>query len=147
MKRNIILASLVIAFLILLAPGSAFGWMPYGYGPPLGGEMPQPKSMRVERSADQDFYTLTLHLSGIAPEQINVAVQGNGRWLNISAEDSNETSETQTSDQNGYYYSRSCSYSSSRTNRRIGLPGDAQVDALQRTDGEDRVTIRIPRAR
>ena len=149
MKTNIILLSVLLALLILLIPGSALGWSPYGYGPPwavAGGDMPHTRAMRLERRADQDNYYLTLHLTGMAPQEVNVTLEG-GRWLNISSDDRSESSHQQSSDQGGYYYSRSFSYSSNRSSRRISLPRDADGAAMQRVDGENRVEISIPRQR
>ncbi len=150
MKTKIILFGILLALLILLVPGSALGWSPYGYGPPWagpGGAIPQTRALRLERSADQDNYYLTLHLSGMKAQEVKVTLEGGGRWLSIDSDDSSESSHEQSSDQGGYYYSRSFSYSSSRSNRRISLPRDADGSAMQRTDTEDRVEITIPRHR
>jgi len=149
MKTKIILFSILLALLILLVPGSALGWSPYGHAPPWAGPAgatQQQRAMRLERSADQDNYYLTLHLTGMAPQEVNVTLEG-GRWLNISSDDRSESSHQQSSDQGGYYYSRSFSYSSNRSSRRISLPRDADGAAMQRVDGENRVEISIPRQR
>ncbi len=149
MKTKIVLFGIVLALLILLAPGSALGWSPYGYAPPWPGPdaatVTPPGSMRLERRADQDNYYLTLHLSGMTPGEVNIAMDPGGRWLNIASDDSNQTSHEESNDQGGYYYSRSFSYSSSRLSRRISLPRDADAGAMQRVDKEGRVEVTIPR--
>jgi HSP20 family molecular chaperone IbpA len=148
MKTKIILFGILLVLLILLVPGAALGWSPYGYGPP--GWPPsqgvtEPRGLRLERSADQDNYHLVLHLSGMTASEVGVTLGGGGRWLAIDSSDRSESSQNESNDEGGYYFSRSYSYSSSRFNRRISLPRDADGAAMSRKDGVGRIDITIPR--
>ena len=156
MKSRIFWLAIIITAAVLMFSATALGWSPYGYGPswavpgagpgPMGWQMPQtPTSLRVERSADRDNYYVTIRVSGVAPEAVTVAVEGD-RWLAIRTEESRESSyEDTAADQSAYY--RSFSYSSGTTARRMRLPQDADVAALQREDGEGQIRIVIPRRR
>ncbi len=158
MNSRIIWFTLIVTAIILLFPVTALGWPPYGYGPPGGSappwpapnqgpggwQTPQPvQRMRIRRAADQDNYYLTIRVSGMEPQAVAVSVEGD-RWLAIRSQDSRESSYENTTEDGSAYY-RSFSYGSGSTSRRIGLPRDADVAALQREDGEGQIRIVIPR--
>jgi HSP20 family molecular chaperone IbpA len=160
MKSRIFWLALIMTAAILLFSATALGWTPYGYGPAegfgppwptsnqgLGGwQTPQPvQRMRIERAADQDNYYLTIRVSGMEPQAVAVSVEGD-RWLAIRRQDSRESSYENTAEDGSAYY-RGFSYSSGSTSRRISLPRDADVAALQREDGEGQIRIVIPRKR
>ncbi len=160
MKIRIFWFALIVTAIILLFPATALGFPPYGYGPPLGAappwtasnqgpggwQSPQPvQRMGIERAADQDNYYLTIRVSGMEPQAVEVQVEGD-RWLAIRSQDSRESSYENTTEEGSTYY-RGFSYSSGSTSRRISLPWDADVAALQREDGEGQIRIVIPRRR
>ena len=154
MKARLLVLGLLILVIFLLIPGSALGWTPYGYGPPWAtpqgatGGMPVAPNVRriqVERSADQSNYYVTVHVSGMTPQDVTVTVEG-GRWLVVRTQDSREyTYENTATDRSAY--SRSFSYSSGSASRRFTLPRDADPAAMQREDSEGQVRIVIPRLR
>ncbi len=160
MKTRIFWFALIVTAIILLFPATALGFPPYGYGPPGGSappwpaphqspgswQSPQPvQRMGIERTADQDNYYLTIRVSSMEPQAVAVQVEGN-RWLTIRSQDSRESSYENTTEDGSAYY-RSFSYGSGSTSRRIRLPRDADVAALQREDGEAQIRIVIPRRR
>jgi HSP20 family molecular chaperone IbpA len=71
-----------------------------------------------------------------------VDVQQRGRQLRIRVSRSNQTNYSD--DQTTGYRNYSFSYSS-RTSRRITLPRDADVSAMQRQDEDGLVTLVFPR--
>ncbi len=107
---------------------------------PMGG--PRATGLRMTQSATDDAYVLDIQLTGIRPDQVKVEVRG--PWLLVTQETSAETSREETFG-DGRGYSRSFSYSSGRTSRRLPIPRDADPAALQRQDTADAVQIRIPR--
>jgi HSP20 family molecular chaperone IbpA len=160
MKSRILWLTIIITTVLLMLSASAVSLSPYGYkqvqwsGPSwahpnqgLGGWQapPQFQRMRVERSADQDNYYVTILVAGMEPQSLSVTVEGD-RWLAIRTEDSRESTYQNTAE-NGSAYYRSYSYSSGSNSRRISLPPDADVAALQREDGEGQVQVTIPRRR
>ena len=154
MKSRIFWLAIIVTAAVLMFSATTLGWSPYGYGPPwaaptqgpTGWRTPQPvPRMQVERSADRDNYYVTIRISGMAPEAVTVNVEG-GRWLAIRTEESRESSYEDSAEDRSAYY-RSFSYSSGSTARRISLPRDADVAALQRENGEGQIRIVIPRLR
>ncbi len=142
MQKKILLLLALAFILALMLPGQALGWYPAGFAPPGWGAMPT-TGMRINRSADADGYHMQVQLRGIEPQLLNIRVE-NGRWLVLSVEQSTETHQRDDA-RSGYGYQRSYSYSSSNQTRRISLPADANVDAMQRQDQQDRVIVHIPR--
>ena len=154
MKIKLLVLGLLILFVFLLIPGAALGWTPYSYGPPwatpyVGSRgapaTPTVRQLRLTRSADQNNYYVNVHVTGITPQEVTVAVEGD-RWLAVRTEDSREFTYENTAPDRGAY-TRSFSYSSGSASRRFSLPRDANMAAMQREDGEGQVRIVIPRFR
>jgi HSP20 family molecular chaperone IbpA len=99
--------------------------------------------LRIERSADQGNYYLTIKVEGVKPEEVTVAIEG-GRWLAIGTGGATDsTYENVAEDRSAYY--RSFSYRTSSRSRRISLPRDADAAAMKRENGEGEVRVTIPR--
>lgn len=128
---------------------------PYGqwpmpdYGPPSGGyaqpygygAAPQ-RGLRIIRDADPSAYYILVSTGGIEP--VAVQVRTEGRWILIGVDRSKQDStEQQFSDGRGYV--RSYSFSTGLTNRRFTLPQDADLQGMQRENGDNEVRITIPR--
>jgi HSP20 family molecular chaperone IbpA len=147
-----LLSAILIAVFILLFPTSALAWPPYPYMPPLDFAPPAnmplmapATAMRVERSADPSHYTLTIHLSGIEPQAVQVTIE-NDRWIVIGSEASQQT-ERQDKAQDGRGFAHSYSYRSSHLSQRFSLPADADPQSLQRRDETGRISITFARQR
>jgi HSP20 family molecular chaperone IbpA len=125
------------------------GFFPgYGGMPPMGPESPDNAvsrlgGMRIEQSATDDAYLLTIQLSGVKPTEVKV--EARGPWVLVTRDTSAEnTQEESFSDGRGYR--RSFSYSSGRMSRRFNVPRDGDTAAMQRQDTDDAIRITIPRA-
>lgn len=152
----------------LLLPGLAAAWTPYpyaypptfgpGYDRPAYAPPSRPAGLRVTREADQDAYHLNIEVTGTQPQDVQVRTEG--RWILISLDRSAEETRQDTDSypdpmspsgpgpyERGGYYMRSYQMSSSRMNRRLTLPRDADAEAMTREDGEHQVRITIPRRR
>ena len=105
-----------------------------GFGPPSG--------FRLQREVSEDAYTLTIELNGMGPEEIQARAQG--QWIILSRERTEQQVQNDSFD-DGRGYRRSFSYSSGTASRRLSVPGDGDLSAMSREDGEDSVRIRIPR--
>lgn len=152
MKTRVII-KLTVALALILVAETAMGAGRYGYGPSFGAPPPwasppwtmRARGMRVERSSDQDHYYVILHLSGIEPQGVTVTPIA-GRWLRINTQKRyaahyEDIASNRTARHQGF------SYRSSDMSRRIGLPQDADVSALQRENGKAQVKMTIPRQR
>ena len=141
-------------------PGpSAPDWGDQGPGGPLGASSPsgpvppsdrlgppppmtQPGGMRIQRSATDQAYLLTIQISGITPAEVRVEARGPS--VLVTRDRSAEaTQEESFSDGSGYR--RSFSYSSGRASRRFNVPPDGDTAAMQRQDTDQAIYITIPR--
>ncbi len=118
-------------------PGS-FG----GYPGPRGSSFGPANGMHISRATSPDAYELTIELTGASPQDIQVRAQGQS--ILISRESSTEQVQKDSFD-NGRGYTRSFSYSSGTSSRRLRVPPDADLSAMSRTDAESSIHIRIPR--
>lgn len=76
------------------------------------------------------------------PETIQVHTQDH--WLLLRR--THSAQQTRNDDLgDGRGFTRSFSYSSGATSRRLSVPGDGILSAMSREDGEDNIRIRIPR--
>lgn len=100
-------------------------------------------STTLEQHMTDDSYILDIGLDGIEPSQIKVATFG--RALVIRTERSMETHREETFD-DGRGMARSFSWSSGTSARRLPVPPDGDLGALQREDSPERVRIIIPRS-
>lgn len=114
------------------------GPMP-GYGPPPG--QPQ-QGLRIIRDADRSAYYILVSTGDIEPQAVQVRAEG--RWLLIGVDRSKQDSLQQQFDE-GRGYMRSYSFSTGQANRRFTLPQDADLQGMQREDGDQEVRITIPR--
>jgi|GEM_PF-793261 len=102
----------------------------------------RPAGLRVSRATSDDAYTLTIPLDGMDPETIQVHTQDH--WLLLRR--THSAQQTRNDDLgDGRGFTRSFSYSSGATSRRLSVPGDGILSAMSREDGEDNIRIRIPR--
>ena len=127
-----------------------------GYGPDIGSDGVQAAppgyqdmapaaaagSTTLEQHMTDDSYILDIGLDGLQPSQIKVATFG--RALVIRTERSMETHREETFD-DGRGMARSFSWSSGSSARRLPVPPDGDLGALQREDTAERVRIIIPR--
>ena len=119
-----------------------------GFEPPTAMGYPAAGGLRIERRADEHGYYLRIHPGGTAPEAVQVTPMG--RSLVISTNRSVQSEHRQAPEQvyPGY---RRWSYSTHRSSgvmqRRISVPRDANMEAMQRTDSEDAIMITLPRFR
>jgi HSP20 family molecular chaperone IbpA len=98
--------------------------------------------MHISRATTPDAYELTIELAGASPQDVQVRAQGQS--ILISRESSTQQVQ-KDSFGNGRGYTRSFSYSSGTSSRRLRVPQDADLSAMSRTDAESSVVIRIPR--
>jgi len=117
-----------------------FGMPPAGF--PGGGYGADRTGMQVSRRTTEDAYLLDIQLQGLRPDEVQVRTQG--RWITIDRTTSAQEDRQEQFDQ-GRGYARSYSYSSGSASRRMSLPPDADVAAMQRQDGENSILIRFPR--
>ncbi len=116
------------------------------FEPPAATGYPAPGGLRIERRADEQGYYLLIHPGGLAPHAVQVTPMG--RSLVISTTQSLE-SEHRQAPQQIYPGYRRWSYSTYRSSgamqRRISVPRDANIEAMQRTDSEATILITLPR--
>lgn len=122
-------------------PGARSGG-PRGPGGAGGRGFGSPSGFRLQREASEDAYTLTIELNGMGPEQVQVRTRG--QWIILSRERTEQQIQNDSFD-DGRGYRRSFSYSSGTASRRLSVPGDGDLSAMSREDGENSVRIRIPR--
>jgi len=120
-----------------------------GYGnfqPPPQAGRPAPRGLGIVRGVNEQGYYLRIHLGGLEPQAVQVTPVG--RTLVISATQSLQ-SERRHAPQQSHPGYRQWSYSTQRSSgamqRRISVPRDADIDAMQRTDGEAVILITLPR--
>jgi HSP20 family molecular chaperone IbpA len=131
---------------LLLAAGAAEA---YWYGPPPGAPWygppaypapgyghRVPQSVRIATDRSPEGYVVTISLTGYQPSDIEVVRAG--RWLIVRRAASEAESERQPG---AYRFHRSYSTFS----RRVTLPRDADLEAMQRTDGEGFIRLTVPR--
>jgi len=129
---------------LLLASG---GVEAYWYGPPPG--MPwygppdyyapvyrAPQTIRIAIDRSEQDYVVTISLVGYQPADIEVVRAG--RWLIVQRAAADEQAEQQPGT-----YSFRRSYST--LSRRVTLPRDADLEAMQRVDGDGFIRLIIPR--
>lgn len=120
-------------------PGPGPSWAYPGSGVPSFG---RPPGFRISRATSNDAYSLTIHLHGMSPEEVQVRAQGQS--LVISRERTEQQIQKDSFD-DGRGFMRSFSYSSGTSSRRLTVPRDADLSAMSREDGEESIHIRIPR--
>jgi len=129
---------------MFLAVGSAEA---YWYGPPVQapwygapgyypGNYAAPQRIRIATDRTQQGYVVTIRLTGYRPSDIEVV--RSGRWLIVQ-----RAASDQNLDQQPGGYSFRQSYSS--LSRRLTLPRDADLEAIQREDGDGFIRLTIPR--
>jgi HSP20 family molecular chaperone IbpA len=89
-----------------------------------------------------DAYLLDIDLRGLPAEQVSIQPVGGG--LVLAVQRSAETSREETS-ADGRGYRRSWSFSSGQQVKRLPAPPDADIQAMQRQDSADAISIVIPR--
>lgn len=95
--------------------------------------------IRVEKGMDEKGYYLTIHMGGMAPEDLIIKPMNGSLVISSS-----HLSQTETRDQTpGRSYRFSRSFGS--FNRRISLPFDADTENMERNDSDDVVTLFMPR--
>ena len=146
MKRPLLFCS--IALLVIL-PMHAQAWgtgAPYPPGsgrygaegvapPPARWQIQQ--GLRIQRQRTADGYQVKIFTGGEDPASIQVRLEG--RTLRISSSESQE--EEQSDDRGGYRYFRF----SSRFDRRLSLPPDADPASMQRSVKDNVITLTFSR--
>ena len=129
---------------LLLAAGGAEA---YWYGPPAGApwygppgyyapDYRAPQRIRIATDRSEQGYVVTIRLIGYRPSDVEVV--RSGRWLIVQRAASEQDAEQQPG---AYSFRRSYSTFS----RRVTLPRDADLEAIQREDGDGFVRLTIPR--
>lgn len=130
---------------LFLAAGAAEG---YWYGPPgappwygspgyyPGEYYRAPQRIRIATDRSEQGYVVTIGLTGYQPSDIEVV--RSGRWLIVQRAASGQDVAQQPG---AYSFSRS--YSS--LSRRVTLPQDADLESIQREDGDGFIRLTIPR--
>ncbi|GEM_PF-5977405 len=138
---SILLLGSALPFATLARPPFPYGPIgPVGPGPAFLRGPAEPIALYLRRETRPDAYKAIIELRGITPKQVQVSTHG--RMVEISTQAEDQTDEEKTGAA-GYY--RYFSYRSNRLRRRFSVPGDADLGAMQREDGEDRITLTIPR--
>ncbi len=114
-----------------------------GGSPDMPMSAPVPGGLRLTPEVTDDAYLLTIGLAQGA-DPAAVQVQARGRSLIISTDRSVESS-TEQQLEDGRGFSRSYRWSSGRSSRRVPVPPDGDLGAMQREDGSDGIRIVIPR--
>ncbi|MGD8910836.1 MAG: Hsp20/alpha crystallin family protein [Chromatiales bacterium] len=94
------------------------------------------KGIRFERFRDRHGYQLRIHTRGIDPEALQVSVQG--RSLVVENRESHQLERR--SDRGSYQFAAA----SASMRRRLPLPPDADVGAMQRSVEKGVVAITLP---
>jgi len=149
-------------------PGDMHQGLPQGYGPagpsgpmtpsdrmgpsgpgamdlppaPMTPPLTQMGGLRIQRSATDQAYLLTIYLAGVKPDEVRV--EARGPRLLVTRDRSTEASQEETFT-DGRGYRRSFSYSSGRVSRRFNVPPDGDTSAMQRRDTEEAIYVTIPR--
>jgi HSP20 family molecular chaperone IbpA len=133
----------LIGALTLLVISSTASAQPPGAGNPqqFGHASPSnrftvKKGIRFERFRDPQGYQLRIHTRGIDPEALQIRVQG--RSLVVENRESHRLE--QRNDRGGYQFASA----SANMRRRLMLPPDADVGAMQRSVKEGVVVITLP---
>lgn len=130
---------------LLLAAGGAEGYWYGPAGPPPwygspgyypGETYRAPQRIRIAVDRAEAGYVVTISLTGYKPSDIEVV--RSGRWLIVQ-----RAASDQDVTQRPGAYSFSRSYSS--LSRRVTLPRDADLEAIQREDGDGFIRLIIPR--
>jgi HSP20 family molecular chaperone IbpA len=116
--------------------------MPRGFPGMHGPGMEPPRGFQISREATPDAYTLTIHLHGVKPDQVQI--QTRGQWMRISEIGSQQQVQEDTFDQ-GRGYMHSYSYSTGTASRQFSVPRDGDLSTMKREDGKDTIRITIPR--
>jgi len=141
------------------APGIGYLAPPMGYPAPRYAPMPlrapapnmaanrRPDSflfsgMRLTRRHDDDAYRLDIQLNGLDPAQVRVLPKGHS--LTIIATRSAQT-EREERFADGRGFRRSYSWSGGQSTKRLRVPPDGDLSAMQREDGDGSIQIVIPR--
>lgn len=98
--------------------------------------------MTLTQDRTDAAYSLDIALGAVEPQQVKI--QPLGSMLLIVAERSVQASREEQFD-DGRGFRRSYSYSSGRSIRRLPVPPDADLAALQREDSDGRIQVIIPR--
>ena len=110
-------------------------------GPPF---IPIAQGIAIQTRSSASGYTLVIDSASLPPASIRVDIDRN--MLLIHANDQRSSSRRQQFGRNGQMQSYSYSSRTSRFNRRLPIPPDADPGNAVREDGEHQVTIFIPRA-
>ncbi|NEX21726.1 Hsp20/alpha crystallin family protein [Thiorhodococcus mannitoliphagus] len=113
-----------------------------GYGRPLSA-LPMIPHLDVSRQMDGDAYLIDIRVQNIEPDQVKIQPTRRGLVISYS-----KSAQVDREDRlpGGEGYRRSYSISRGVTTRRIGLPADAKLDAMEREESDGRIRLRIPRA-
>jgi HSP20 family molecular chaperone IbpA len=98
--------------------------------------------MRLTQQRSDDAYTLDIELGGADPSQVRIEPIGSA--LVIISEQSAESRREETF-ADGRGFSRSFSYASGRSTKRLPVPPDGDLSAMQREDSDGHIRILIPR--
>jgi HSP20 family molecular chaperone IbpA len=131
------LCLLAISSVALAQPPGAGDPRHFGYTSP-SNRFSLQKGIRFERFRDPHGYQLRIHTRGIDPESLQVSVQG--RSLVVENRESHRLE--QRNDRGSYQFAAA----SASMRRRLPLPADADVGAMQRSVENGVVVITLPYA-
>jgi hypothetical protein len=131
-------------------PGSPMGSAPSG-APPApsiaedavsGATYFEFAGLGLTQSRTDGAYHLEVELRGLPPEQVQIRPVDNGLLIGVR-----RTSETSREEfrPDGQGVQRSWRFSRGQQSTRLPAPPDADLRAMQRVDGADRIDISIPR--
>jgi HSP20 family molecular chaperone IbpA len=98
--------------------------------------------MQLTQYRSADAYNLDISLNGLEPGQVEI--QPTRGSLVIVARRSAQTEREETFD-DGRGYARSYSWSGGRSVKRLPVPPDGDLSAMQREDADGIIRVRIPR--
>jgi HSP20 family molecular chaperone IbpA len=108
---------------------------------------PAPRGLGIERGANEQGYYLRIHLGGLESQAVRVTPVGRSLVISTSQSLQSERRHAPQQSRPGY---RQWSYSTHRSSgamqRRISVPRDADIEAMQRTDSEAVILITLPRS-
>ncbi|MCU7921834.1 MAG: Hsp20/alpha crystallin family protein [Candidatus Thiodiazotropha sp. (ex Dulcina madagascariensis)] len=137
--------SLLLSVILAIAFSPSIHAQPPGYfgygGAPINRSMERPASfnrqtsVRFKQDRDENGYHLRILTQGFSPEALQVKVEG--RSLVV---ENQEAHRVENRSERGYIFSSA----SSSMRRRFRLPGDADVEAMQRTEEDGVIVITLP---
>ena len=123
-------------------PSMPYGAPPGSEGVDAGSVTLNFAGMRLTQDRSDDAYTLDIELGDMDPSQIRIEPIGSSLVI-ISQQSAESRREETFADGRGF--SRSFSYSSGRSTKRLPVPPDGDLSAMEREETDGHIRILIPR--